>query len=279
MKTKDQYLETYVNLIKLSCSGRTIDRYSSIISGFLDVAPVPERATYSQTLSYLHTFNSQSSKKQAQGALKHFFKGVVPRPDLIPRLPKIKQDQKLPEILTETEIQLLLQHTKNLKHKTMLTILYHCGLRINELINIQIKDISGSNRTLHVKFSKGAKHRIVPFSLPVLLLLRKYFKKYRPKNYLFNGQKKLRYTASSVRKFLKAEILKLKINKTITPHSLRHSRATHLLNNGVDIKKVKDFLGHFKIETTEKYLHLTVNDLQTSIENADAKIFTLSIAS
>lgn len=280
MKTENQkHIETYQNLIKLSCSGRTIDRYTSIVSKYLTTVGDPKAATYAETLKFIHTFNSQSSKKQAQGALMHFYQGVVHRPDLIPRLPKIKQAQKLPEILSQTEITTLLSSVKNLKHKTIITLLYHCGLRINELLNIQIKDINGTNRTLHVKYSKGAKHRMVPFSLDVLLLLRKYFKQYQPKNYLFNGQNTLKYTASSVRKFLHKEVSKLHILKNITPHCLRHSRATHLLNNGVDIKMVKDFLGHFKIETTERYLHLTVQDLQNQIDQADTKIFTLQIAS
>ena len=268
------YLETYKSYIQLSCSGRTIECYSRIVERFIYAVGNPEEANYSQVLIFINSHNSISAKKQAQGALMHFYKGVVHKPGLIVRLPKIKEPQKLPEILTEAQVLALIASYKNLKHKAIISLLYYCGLRISELTNLQVKNVNGANRTIHIRFSKGAKHRIVPFPLETLLLLRQYYKKYRPASYLFAGQGKPRYNATSIRKILKNGLQKINIHKNVTPHCLRHSRATHLLANGVDIKIVKEFLGHKKIETTERYLHLETSHIQNSIELADQKIQT-----
>lgn len=276
MKTQNQnHLITYKNYIQLTCSGRTIQAYSRIVERFLYAVGDPREATYQQVLIFINSHKSVSSKKQAQGALMHFYKSVVRKPELIVRLPKIKPHQKIPQILTEKEAVKLIESYKNLKHKAIIALLYYCGMRISEVINLQVKNINGNTKTLHIKFSKGAKQRVVPFPLEVLLLLRQYYKKYKPTSYLFEGQGHPRYNATSIRKLLAAGLRRVAITKNITPHSLRHSRATHLLANGVDIKILKDFLGHNKIETTERYLHLDTSQLQNSIELADQRIETL----
>lgn len=272
MKTNEDYVNEYKDLVMLSCSGDTIATYVTILTKWLDFIDDPATATSANFLKFLHTFKSHSSKKQAKGALLHFYKGVLPREGLVKKLPKIKEEQKLPEILTQREVSILMQSIPNLKHRAIITLLYHCGLRIGELLNIQIKDLSSASLSLHIKFSKGAKQRIVPFSDEVKDLLFEYFRKYQPETYLFNGQGNLKYSAGSVRKFLSREVKRIGVTKNITPHSLRHSRATHLLMNGIDIKFIKELLGHSKLETTERYTRLNVKDLRHHIRQADHKM-------
>ncbi|MFC0605876.1 tyrosine-type recombinase/integrase [Winogradskyella pulchriflava] len=272
MKTKTELIELYKLYISLSCTGKTIYRYTRIIELFFNTTNDPYNATYGQVLKFVSGFKSISAKKQAQGALMHFYKGVIPKPGLIVRLPKIKSAQALPEILSEKEIALVLSNISNLKHKAIISTIYFNALRISEVINLHINHINGSNRTLHIKFSKGAKSRIIPFSKDLHELLRSYYKKYRPKAYLFEGQAKPRYNASSIRKILQRALDKSNISRKITPHCLRHSRATHLLSNGMDIKLLSEFLGHSKLETTERYIHLKTSDLMEAIMLADNRI-------
>jgi len=277
-KSKKELLELYKLYISLTCTGSTIKRYTNLVQWFLDTINDPYSATYADVLKYVCSFKSLSTKAQAQGALMHFYKGVIHKPELIVKLPKIKKSKGLPEILSETEIEIVLSNIKNLKHKAIISTIYYNALRISEVINLHVTHINGTNRTLHIKFSKGAKSRVIPFSKDLHNLLINYYKKYRPKSYLFAGQSNPRYTAPSIRKILKNALLKSGITRNVTPHGLRHSRATHLLSNGMDIKLLKEFLGHYKITTTEKYIHLQTNDLMEAINLADKRIALKAVA-
>lgn len=272
MKTKNQLLELYKLHVSLTCTGRTIDRYCYLVKHFFNTINDPYKVEYGDVLKFVSSFKSQATKAQAQGALMHFYKGVIYKPKLIVNLPKIKKHQALPEILSEHEIKTVLSNITNLKHKAIISTIYYNALRISEVINLHINHINGSNRQMHIKFSKGAKSRVLPFSKDLHILLQNYYKKYRPKAYLFEGQSNPRYTAPSVRKILKNALLKSNIHRNVTPHGLRHSRATHLLSNGMDIKLLKEFLGHYKIETTERYIHLQTNDIMQAIKLADQRI-------
>jgi len=280
MNNIQKYLEDYKNYLQLSCSGSTIVQYSGIVAKYLLKVQCPYKSTYSQVLQFINSYNSNATQKQVQGAVMHFHKGVVYRPELTVRLPKIKTHQAVVEILTENETHRLLESVKNIKHKSILSLIYYGGLRISEVINLQIKDIDGEkqNENIHIRFSKGAKSRIVPITEGLLQLLRKYFiiysksKKYNKEGYLFQGQNADQYSPQSIRNVLKKHLKLIGVSKQITPHSLRHSRATHLLENGVCIKKLKDFLGHTKTETTERYTHLSKKSLRNSIIAADTLI-------
>ena len=270
--SKTELLKLYKLHISLTCSGRTIERYCHLVSLFFETIPDPYSVTYTDVLKFVTSFKSVASQKQAQGATMHFYKGVIYKPKLIVNLPKIKTPKALPEILSEDEIALVLNNITNLKHKAIISTIYFNALRISEAINLHINHINGTNRTLHIKFSKGAKSRVIPFSKELHLLLREYYKKYRPKDYLFTGQGAPRYSPGSIRNILKKALIKSGIKRNITVHGLRHSRATHLLSNGMGIKLLSEFLGHYKIETTEQYIHLQTNDIMTAINLADQRI-------
>ncbi|QMU63964.1 MAG: tyrosine-type recombinase/integrase [Flavobacteriaceae bacterium] len=169
--------------------------------------------------------------------------------------PKRKQ-KSLPKYLTRNEIVRLISACKNIKHKCILKLLYGCGLRVGEVLALRIKDVNSDQMLLHINMAKGNKDRTVKLPKKILYDLRVYYKKYKPKDFLFEGQNKPFYAAKSIQNFIKKYALEAKITKTVTPHMLRHSYATHLVENGIDIRFVKELLGHNSIKTTEIYTHI-----------------------
>ena len=139
----------------------------------------------------------------------------------------------------------------------VLKILYGCGLRVSEVVALKIEDIDSSAMRLLVRNAKGQKDRVVPLPKSLLENLRRYYKIYRPKTYLFEGQKKARYSVKSVQEATKKYALEAQIKKKVTPHMLRHSYATHQLENGVNIRHIQELLGHNSIKTTEIYTHIS----------------------
>jgi len=157
----------------------------------------------------------------------------------------------------EIEIKRLIHGTVNLKHKCIISLLYSSGLRRSELLNLKIENIDSERMVLIIKNSKGKKDRVTLLSQNVLNLLRTYYKKYKPKKYLFEGIKGGKYSETSVAKILKSSASKAGIKKNVTPHMLRHSFATHLLEQGTDLRYIQELLGHSSSKTTEIYTHIS----------------------
>ena len=200
---------------------------------------------------------SASYQNQIINALKLYFK-QFPNPlfDVI-GIERPKNGCKLPMVFSLQEVECLLQSIDNLKHKSMISLIYACGLRCGELINLKIADIDSNRMTIRIENGKGNKDRIVPLSESVLTLLRVYFKSYRPKTYLFNGKESLQYSATSLRKvFIRAKN-KAGIIKKCSLHTLRHSYATHLLEGGIHLRYIQDLLGHRSPKTTQIYTHVS----------------------
>lgn len=135
--------------------------------------------------------------------------------------------------------------------------IYSCGLRLSELLELQISDIKVKEKLLLIRQSKGNKDRLMAVSAQLLNALRDYYKIYQPKNYLFEGKSSEKYSERSVQQILKNSLKKAGIITPASVHTLRHSYATHLLENGIDIRIIKDLLGHSNIKTTEIYTHIT----------------------
>jgi site-specific recombinase XerD len=200
-------------------------------------------------------------QRQFISALKLFYtyhKGNHIVPELLKRPSKGK---KLPLVLSKTEVLKLLFATPNIKHRLILSLLYSSGLRVNELINLKLADIDVERQQIYIRMGKGRKQRVVGLSTRILGLLNDYYLTYNPVTYVFNGQESLMYSSSSIRKFLERSVQKAGIRKRVTPHTFRHSYATHLLESGVDLKYVQELLGHSKPETTQIYIHLTKEQL------------------
>ncbi|MGY0425492.1 MAG: tyrosine-type recombinase/integrase [Polaribacter sp.] len=166
------------------------------------------------------------------------------------------KSQKLPSVLSQEEVLDLIRCTHNLKHRAIITLLYSCGLRISEIINLQLTEIDVDRKQLIVINAKGRKDRFVSLADNFLPLLSNYYFSYRPKTYFIEGVNGKKYSAESVRQFIKRNCKIANIKKVVTPHTLRHSYATHLLENGVDIRYIQSLLGHSRLETTMIYTHV-----------------------
>lgn len=196
-------------------------------------------------------------------AVKLFFSNRLKRklePELIVRP---KQPKLLPHVLPKEDVKAILQAHQNIKHRAMLSLIYACGLRRGELLNLKIEDIDSKRGMLRINKGKGAKDRVVPISEKMLELLREYYRYEKPKEYLFEGQKLGQpYSAKSLENVLHQAVKKAGITKEPTLHWLRHSYATHLLESGTDLRYIQELLGHRSSKTTEIYTHVSTKSLQ-----------------
>lgn len=214
---------------------------------------------------------SASFQNQIVNAVKLFFSKIENKklnPELIHRP---KRPNLLPNVLSKEEVKLILQALCNIKHKAMLSLIYSCGLRRSELLNLKLKDVDSNRHLILIKQSKGRKDRIVPLSEKILMLLREYYLAYKPKEWLFEGQDKIsQYDESSLAAVLKQAVEKCKIGKPVTLHWLRHSYATHLLENGTDLRYIQEILGHSRSTTTEIYTHVSNKSVQKVVSPFDS---------
>ncbi len=271
------YDRLMVHLELMNLGERTIECYSSIAKQFFYGIT---KSPYDQTIQELELFvlkkNASRSKEQALTVLKHLYRNVFYQPEKVNHIPLPKREEYLPTILTIQEVNFVLNHPLNIKHRAVLTLIYACALRISEAINLKFKDINSKQGYIMVRAGKGQKDRMVPIPPETLNLLRDYSTEWKPHltgEYLFQGQVKgEKYSARSIQvKFINA-VLGCGIEKDVSVHSLRHSRATHWLDNGVDIRKIQVALGHKKVTTTEIYTHVSIQSMGDSFFKADTNI-------
>lgn len=206
---------------------------------------------------------SNSYQNQFVNGLKLFFRTVEMREIHVDLIERPRREHRLPNVLSKKEVKAILEAPTNLKHRTMLSLIYACGLRRGELLNLKPSDILSGRNLLHVVQSKGKKDRVVPISDKVIEMLRNYYKTYRPKIWLFEGQEEgKQYSPRSLQLVLKQALKKANIQKPATLHWLRHSYATHLLDNGTDLRYIQELLGHNSSRTTEIYTHVSTRDIQ-----------------
>mgnify|MGYP000406839876 FL=1 len=252
-------------------SQNTIKQYKPIIGKFLLKHPEPLTATNAEIISFLIKRGQARTVQQSHGALNHFFLGVLDS-HAISKVPQPTASEFVPDILSEIEVHQVISTITNLKHEAIIQLIYSCALRIGECINLKVTDIDKIKNRIKIKNGKGGKDAYIPIPEATKNLLRVYYKKYRPEVYLFEGQNSPKYTTSSIRQILKRAIKKANITKNIRVHDLRHSRATHWLENGMDIKFIQKILRHKKPETTDRYLHLTTLSLENAMFSADKNI-------
>ena len=191
--------------------------------------------------------------------MKFYYEQVLHREKFFWEIPRPKKQHILPKVLGESELKRLFQALQNKKHKAILFTAYSAGLRVSEVVNLELKHIDRSRMQLLIKNAKGKKDRYVMLSPLLLDILTNYYKtcKPQPKKYVFEGPETgTPYSASSMQKIFQMAKRNAGIHKEVSFHSLRHSFATHLLEKGVDIKYIRDLLGHFDIRTTSRYLHV-----------------------
>ncbi|MCF7798114.1 MAG: site-specific integrase [Lentisphaeria bacterium] len=200
---------------------------------------------------------SSSQQNQRINAIKFYYEKVLGRQKLIFDIPRPAKEHKLPRVLSKNEIRRILGACTNLKHRCILTLIYSAGLRRSECIDLKITDIDSDRMVIHINGAKGKKDRVSLLSENTLILLREYYKVYKPKEYLFEGAHGGKYSPASIGMILKRAASQAGIFKTVTPHMLRHSFATHLLEQGTDLRYIQELLGHNSSKTTEIYTHVS----------------------
>lgn len=204
---------------------------------------------------------SSSSRMMVINAWRCFYKLCFDRDFDNKILPRPLVEQKQPDILSVEEMQAMINSIENLKHKTIVCLMYSCGLRVSEVINLKIKDIDNRNNKISIKNGKGKVDRIVMLDLSILELMRKYWSVYQTKEYLFEGAQGGKYSEKSVQNIVKNTANKLGIKKKISSHSLRHSCLTQLIKDGVDLRTVQKIAGHKNINTTANYIKMVDADI------------------
>jgi len=249
-------------------SKSTVRTYFTFIADFIDyIQPKPLEALTNRDVElfiedvFIARAYSISSQRQFISALK-LFVCLYPTCNIDSfLLERPKRSKILPIVLSQREVITLLQVTKNLKHRAIIALLYSAGLRIGELIALELRHIDIARRQILVKRGKGRKDRYVILANSFLPLLQNYLSTYNPTRFFVEGKQGVRYSDSSIRKFLHRSTQLSKIKKKVTPHTLRHSYATHLLENGIGLRHIQELLGHTKPETTMIYTHVAKKDL------------------
>lgn len=213
---------------------------------------------------------SASYQNQVINGIKLYFTHLQKNalnPELVHRPRKA---HTLPNVLSKAEVKLILEAHSNLKHRAMLSLIYSCGLRCGELLALRPADVDSRRKLLLIRQAKGKKDRVAPLSEKTILLLREYYKTYRPVHYLFEGQHTGEpYDERSLQKVLKQALAKAGIKKNATLHWLRHSYATHLLEAGTNLRYIQEILGHSSPKTTQIYTHVSTEGLQNVISPFD----------
>ena len=266
----DKVMTVYQNLlIQKQYSQNTIKTYCNYFKDYLNYFRGNEYQNITKDLinDYILTLVKEnkisvSQQNQRINAIKFYYEKILGRKKEYYNIERPRKEQKLPVVLSKNEIALILNATGNIKHKMIISLLYSGGLRRSEALELKISDIHSDRGLLRIRGAKGKKDRYTILSTPLLEQLREYYRRYRPKDYLFEGQKGGRYSAGSVAKLLLRAGEKAGINRRVTPHMLRHSFATHLLEQGTDLRYIQELLGHKSSRTTEIYTHVATKNFK-----------------
>jgi len=219
---------------------------------------------------FIERQKSYSAQNQFISAIKIYFRTNHFTALEIDAIERPKKSTYLPNVLTKEEVRLVILSTSNIKHRTLLTIIYGAGLRIGEALKLRITDVRSEEGLLYIRGSKGKKDRRVPLSDTMLRMLREYYIAYRPKTYVFEGASGGLYSPSSAQKVLKRAVKQAGITIRVTLHTLRHSYATHLLESGVGLRYIQEILGHNNPKTTMIYTHVSgkkINEVRSPLED------------
>jgi site-specific recombinase XerD len=259
------YLDDFKKLLSIKrYSYSTIKSYSNALKNFLDAFPgsEPSQINVTQIENFINSMVvdkniSQAYQKVLVAAIKMFYNEMLRKNYNLNYLFPDRTEKKLPVILDVSEIKAMLDSIQNLKHKAILSLIYSAGLRISEAIEMKVSDIDSKRMLIRVRQAKGKKDRYVMLSEKLLFLLREYYKEYKPKEYLFEGQKGSKYSSRSIQSIFRQALKKANVQKKASVHTLRHSFATHLLEAGTDIRIIQQLLGHNSIKTTQIYTQVS----------------------
>lgn len=260
MNTEKYVEKLSVHLKCANYSPRTVQTYCSLLRKFLNAgwsAETPKQINTDQLKGYIISQRSTSTMRQVHGMLNHFY-NCIGQPRKMKWIPYPKSEKRLPEILPKDVINAKIKGIENRKHRCICMLLYGCGLRISELLNLTITDIESKRMAVRVRAGKGMKDRFVPLPVTLLYELRLYWRVYRPTGWLFEGANRKPYSKMSVQKITKRFI-------GCKPHTLRHCFATHSHEAGTPLAVIQQLLGHSNIKTTMVYLHVSQRQMLSAV--------------
>lgn len=272
--------EFLMKLKELRYSPKTIKVYKESFEEFINFYPTYDIKNIDETLiikflRFLVTERkiSTSYQNQSINAIKFYYERVLGGQRKIYFIDRPIKEKTLPIVLNTDEVKHILAATTNIKHKAILMVIYSAGLRISEAVGLKIKDVDSQRMQIRVEQSKGKKDRYTLLSLKALAILREYFKEHRPKEWLFEGiTEGAQYSTRSIQQVFKDSVERAGIKKDVSVHTLRHSFATHLLENGTDLRYIQSLLGHENSKTTEVYTHVTTkgfDQIKSPLDNLD----------
>lgn len=267
--TKEMHLRNY--------SHKTIKAYRSCLRSFIKYFSPrhPRELSTDDIRNYLlHLIEKEklaaSTVNQVLNTLRFLYVELYKLPFTIDGIPRPQREEKLPKVLSQEEVLRIFSCVDNLKHKTLLMLIYSAGLRVGESVRLKVSDIDGQRKMIHLRSAKGKKDRYTILSDATLEALREYYKKYRPKDFLFEGQGDRKHLSErSIQHVFERAVKSAGIRKPITLHGLRHSFATHLLESGVDLRYIQELLGHNSSKTTEVYTHVSKKSLGKIVNPLD----------
>lgn len=255
-------------------SENSIKNYVSCIGKFLQhfekEATKPSEISSEKIKKFLSNLTGSNTHKAYLCAINLFYAKIGNQPHKLDKVEYPKQSKKLPIVLSQDEIQRMFNVCHNLKHKVILTLLYSCGLRVSELINLKWCNIDRSRMIINIIGAKGNKDRQVALSASIIPLLEKYYYQYKSKEYILNGQFRPQYSETSVLNIVKYLGVKAGIKKRIYTHLLRHCTFTHMVESGTDINLIQRLAGHSNVKTTMIYCHLSdnlISKIKSPIDN------------
>lgn len=269
-KENIQSLQKFRQLLVLKgYSGSTIRTYTNEFIQFLRSLKENQAEGFTAKrikdyLEYCHSTLklSEASLHSRMNAMKFYYEQVLKREKFFWEIPRPKKPYQLPKVISKEQVAALINAIENRKHKTIIMLAYACGLRVSEVVSLRVKNIDGQRKLIFIECSKGKKDRVVSLSPAMLIMLREYYRAYKPKDFLFEGQYENEHlSARSIQLVLRRAKEKAGIRQEGSMHMLRHSFATHLLEKGIDVVFIQKLLGHNDIKTTLRYLHVSNKDL------------------
>lgn len=255
-----QYFEQEMK--RIGYGTQTIENYSSCMKKFFSASSKdhPKNINETDIREFLGKFNQPNTQRVYHSAIKKFYAICMHQPNKFKYIPYCKKSNKLPIVLSVDEIQRMFDVCQNKKHKVILALLYSCSLRVSELLNLKWENIDRSRMVINILQAKGKKDRQVGLNASLIGLLEAYYRDYKPVQYVLNGQSGLQYSEKSVSEVLKQLATKAGIdNKRVYTHLIRHTSATHMVENGTDINLIQKLLGHSNVKTTLIYTHISHN--------------------
>lgn len=256
-------LRNYLEFRKYS--PRSVKNYCSNFAGFLSHfeklgVTHPDRINHQMIIDFLSGFQEPATHSGYHSAIKIYYEKIARVGiEKFKYIERPKKNKKLPVVLSVNEVQRMFDVCENLKHRVILALLYSTGMRSGELINLKWSHIDRSRMVINIIQAKGNKDRQVQLSPELIPLLEKYYKEYKSKEYVLNGQSNIQYTAKSVGEVIKQLAEKAGINKRVYTHLMRHNCFTHMMESGVDINLIQKLAGHSNVRTTAIYTHISHN--------------------